>query len=179
MSLMTQREIARRTARGVTRRERPDERVSELDKIRSDPRTAAEVDAARLEHRVASMLARAAHARTDLTHREIAEILGVTEGRVSQVLSGEETPRLSTLARYMSALGYLVDVRAEPHHRAVPDIDAYWDVTGRHVFVQMKTTLSGHEGGWQPKSVGWDNVETQPIPVIFREINPRGASSGG
>jgi len=45
-------------------------------------------------------------AATGLTQRELAERAGVTTGRVSQVLSGEENLRLSTVSRYLQAMGY-------------------------------------------------------------------------
>jgi DNA-binding phage protein len=41
-----------------------------------------------------------------LSSKEIAENLGVTEGRVSQVLSGDGNIHIATLARFLRAMGY-------------------------------------------------------------------------
>lgn len=55
--------------------------------------------------------------------QDLANRLGVSEGRVSQVLQGEEMPKLTTFARYMRALGYRVEVHASPAEDAAPELE--------------------------------------------------------
>lgn len=117
---MTSKRIARRQfSRSIT-----DGRVSEIDRIEADPRESLELAAAILLQRTNALLLNACHARPDVTNREIAERLGVTEGRVSQVLSGEDAPRISTVARYMRAYGYNLIIHAVPAEADAPDFDA-------------------------------------------------------
>ena len=49
---------------------------------------------------------------TGMTQRQLAKNAGVTEGRVSQILSGEENLRLSTVSRYLHAMGYQLTLSA-------------------------------------------------------------------
>jgi transcriptional regulator with XRE-family HTH domain len=46
--------------------------------------------------------------------RELAERLGVTESRVSQVLSGDGNIRLTTFARYLAGLGFRAEMKLVP-----------------------------------------------------------------
>lgn len=62
-----------------------------------------------------------------LLQSELAKALGLTEGRVSQVVNGDGNVRVSTLARFLRAAGYELDVTATPI--AKPAIAADEDVT--------------------------------------------------
>jgi len=97
--------------------------LSELEAAERDARLAVELAAAALDMEFSSLLARAIAARPDISRRDLAECLQVTEGRVSQVLSGEDAPKATTLARYMRALGYFTHVYAQPAEPAAPPID--------------------------------------------------------
>ena len=82
------------------------------------PEGARELSAAEVMVRATTLLNRAFE-QSGLTQRELAKTLGVTEGRVSQVLNGDGNVRLSTLARYLRATGYLTRIEADP---ATPDV---------------------------------------------------------
>jgi len=77
----------------------------------ADPVMALDMAGARGVVDGSALMARVFEA-TGLTQRELAQRAGVTEGRVSQVLSGEENLRLSTLSRYLHALGYRLTLSA-------------------------------------------------------------------
>lgn len=68
--------------------------------------------AARLAHD-ASALLRETRVKSGMNNKELAEVLELSEGRVSQVLSGDGNVRLSTLARFMGAMGHSVRLVAE------------------------------------------------------------------
>lgn len=116
---MTGRKMARRPSR----QHLTDGRISDVERIEADPHAALEFEAALLIQRTNSLLYMACNARDDLTNRVVADRVGVTEGRVSQVLSGEEAPRVSTLARYMRAFGYRLEIHATPVEPEAPDFD--------------------------------------------------------
>lgn len=59
---------------------------------------------AELRYRAVEVIADALE-RSRLTQKELAERLGVSTGRVSQVLGGDQNLRLNTLAEYLHALG--------------------------------------------------------------------------
>lgn len=67
----------------------------------------------------ASTLMWKAFEQSGLSQRELAEALSVSEGRVSQILHGDGNVRLSTLARYLRATGYLTRIEAEPADETV------------------------------------------------------------
>lgn len=70
--------------------------------------------AARLAVETAQLLTTAFAARKDIDQKALAEIVGVSEGRVSQVLHGDGNVHVATLARYLAALGYEADLTARP-----------------------------------------------------------------
>ena len=51
---------------------------------------------------------------SELDQKALAEKLGVTQGRVSQVLNGDGNLRIAALARYLRSLGYEVTLTAAP-----------------------------------------------------------------
>lgn len=79
----------------------------------STPEGARELAAAEVMVRASTLMWKAFE-QSGLTQRELAEALGVTEGRVSQILHGDGNVRLSTLARYLRATGYLTKLDAVP-----------------------------------------------------------------
>ncbi len=79
----------------------------------STPEGARELAAAEVMVRASTLLWRAFE-QSGLSQRELADSLGVTEGRVSQILHGDGNVRLSTLARYLRATGYLTKLEAVP-----------------------------------------------------------------
>jgi len=80
-----------------------------------------EMSAARAGVRVTNLL-RKAFRLTKSSQRKLAERLGVSEGRVSQVLNSDGNLRITTIARYLRAMGYELQLEAIPVERGVPDL---------------------------------------------------------
>ncbi|MCV7115528.1 helix-turn-helix domain-containing protein [Mycolicibacterium setense] len=55
-----------------------------------------------------------------LDQKALAEKLGVTQGRVSQVLNGDGNMKIAAVARYLCALGYEVRLSAKPLTPGLP-----------------------------------------------------------
>lgn len=90
-----------------TKPTRQPKRFDELRKpIQSDP-----VRSARLEEHKTAMLGELRR-KLDLTQAVVADRLDVTQENVSQIERGEADVRLSTLSRYVEALGGQLEVRA-------------------------------------------------------------------
>ena len=68
------------------------------------------------------LLERAILKRPDISQAKLAGRLGVTNGRVSQVVNGDGIKNLALLARYMRALGYEIEVTARPVEAGVPQL---------------------------------------------------------
>jgi len=85
--------------------------ISLVDEAKADPVEAQELAAATGMVEGSALLTRV-FAATGLTQRQLAARIGVSEGRISQVLSGEENLRLSTVARYLHGMGYRLTVSA-------------------------------------------------------------------
>jgi transcriptional regulator with XRE-family HTH domain len=83
--------------------------LSLMDLIEADPRAAQEMAAADLATSAVALVERALNL-TGVQQKELARRLGITEGAVSQTLSGDGNMRLSTLAKYLRALGYKIQL---------------------------------------------------------------------
>lgn len=73
--------------------------------------------AANLAGRVMALLA-STRDQKGMTSRRLASALGITEGRVSQVMNGDGNVHIATLAKFMRAMGYLVELRVVPAGQA-------------------------------------------------------------
>jgi len=91
--------------------EKTDKVRSMTDEAEDDPTTSLDMAAARGIVDGSALLARVFRA-SGLTQRQLAAQAGVSEGRVSQVLGGEENLRLSTVSRYLHAMGYRLNLSA-------------------------------------------------------------------
>lgn len=78
---------------------------SVIDSYASFPRGAQELSAASLAQNVVGCLEQA-KAASGKSNKELSSLLGVSEGAVSQVLNGDGNVRISTLARYLRAMGF-------------------------------------------------------------------------
>lgn len=103
---MTNRERPSRPKRVL-----PDESTL-IEEFEAHPRGAQEMAAARLAHDVTDLLNRAL-SQTGLQQAEWAKIVGVTPGRVSQVLA-DGNLRVSSIAKYARALGFQPQLSFEP-----------------------------------------------------------------
>lgn len=97
-----------------------DER-SVIDQYESFPRGAQELAAARLAQSVTRALDSSLVA-SGKTAREVADLLGVTEGAVSQVMSSDGNIRIATLGRYLRAMGYQARVEVSPAEESAPPV---------------------------------------------------------
>ncbi|MFI1097542.1 helix-turn-helix domain-containing protein [Streptomyces sp. NPDC020917] len=94
---------------------------SMIERYAGFPRGAQELSAARLAQSVVASLHRAISA-SGKTAREVAGLLGVTEGAVSQVMSGDGNIRVSTIGRYLRAMGYEARIEIVPVEESAPPI---------------------------------------------------------
>ncbi|KJL18828.1 helix-turn-helix protein [Microbacterium azadirachtae] len=85
------------------------------------PEGARELAAAEIMVKASTLMWKAFE-QSGLTQRQLADALDVSEGRVSQILHGDGNVRLSTLARYLRATGYLARLEAEPADPSVPPL---------------------------------------------------------
>ena len=83
-----------------------------------------EIAADRATWAARDVIHRALTARNDLLQADLAGRLGVSKGRVSQVLWGEGDPSIATLARYLRVLGYDLRLEAVPAESSVPPVDS-------------------------------------------------------
>lgn len=77
--------------------------------------------AARAVSRAGGLLFEAFHA-SGMTQKDLAALLHVSEGRVAQVLGGDQNMCVTTLARYLGAMGYQLELNAEGIHEGARQI---------------------------------------------------------
>ena len=59
----------------------------------------------------------------DVSQRELAKRLGITEGRISQILAAESNPTVKTMARIGHVLGRRLELNfVQPHSAAEPAV---------------------------------------------------------
>jgi predicted XRE-type DNA-binding protein len=95
--------------------------LSLFDDLGASPLGARELAASQLTND-ALVLLQTALSSTGITQKQLAEKLGIGESRVSQVVNGDGNVKLTTLARYMRALGYVVTVNVTPVERNIPEL---------------------------------------------------------
>ncbi|MDR3201810.1 MAG: hypothetical protein LBT54_01520 [Bifidobacteriaceae bacterium] len=88
-------------------------RTSAVQEMEAAWPSALDLAAARVAVGVSALLGRAFEA-SGLQGRQPAKRLGVTEGRVSQVLHGDGNIRVATLGRYLKAMGFRPTLVAKP-----------------------------------------------------------------
>ncbi|GAA1612352.1 helix-turn-helix domain-containing protein [Actinoplanes couchii] len=152
----------------------------------STPRGRLGLAAASAAAKIARLL-HAAKTASGMTSKEIATGLDVTEGRVSQVLSGDGNLHIATIARFVRAMGYELQVTAVPIEPGRPALDLLGRRSRRkgsgrdektyEVFLQ---TFLTHEGPVRvPMMVAADEV-LRPAPhgapdqVARVRVSPRG-----
>jgi DNA-binding phage protein len=81
------------------------------EEVAAGPTGARDLAAARAALRAAQLL-QLAKQRSGLTSRMLADRLGVGESRVSQVLNGDGNLHIATVARFLHAMGYELELSA-------------------------------------------------------------------
>lgn len=69
-----------------------------------------------------SRLINAALCESNLDQKDLAEKVGVTPGRVSQVVNSDGNLRIAAVARYMRAMGYELTITATPVRQGLPEL---------------------------------------------------------
>lgn len=87
------------------------------------PEGALELAAASLATSVVRSMNAAVRA-TGVENQKLAERLGVTKSRVSQLLNGDGNVRISSLAKVMRALGYQIELVVTPAESGVQELRA-------------------------------------------------------
>lgn len=129
-----------------------------------DPKYQVEEAAAELALEAAQLLRHAAGARQDIDQKNLAEILGVSPGRVSQVLNGDGNIHVGTLAKYMRALGYRVRLTPVSCDSA-PDLKRD---SRREASVEVYETVIGQASGVRTVLTAVENTESR-TPVVLGE----------
>jgi len=111
-----------------------------ISEMEHNPAEAMELAAARSAVEGSALLSRA-FAATGLSQRELASRVGVTEGRVSQILGEAVNLRLSTVGRYLQAMGYRLSLSAT-------DADGNVIDSGRTAQAARETTASTTQTVW-------------------------------
>lgn len=93
--------------------------LTHFDDLGASPLGARELAASQLTND-ALVLLQTALSTTGVSQKQLAEILGIGESRVSQVVNGDGNVKLTTFARYMRALGYSVTLDVMPIDSGVP-----------------------------------------------------------
>jgi transcriptional regulator with XRE-family HTH domain len=88
----------------------PDDVVDWMKTLEADPNYQLDEAAAELALELSQILLHAFHAREDIDQKTLSERLGVSEGRISQVLHGDGNIHVATVAKYLRALGYRLRV---------------------------------------------------------------------
>jgi transcriptional regulator with XRE-family HTH domain len=138
--------------------------------IESDPQAAIELAAASLSHTLTSLVQSACELRGDLSGAALAERLGVTEGRVSQVLSGDGNPRVVTIGRYLRALGYEVEARLRSVEPDAPQPHWRWRGAGVSQPHDLYMGFVKHQGHIAPKVT---IVEAGVSPLAEEVLRPQ------
>ena len=126
-----------------------DETKSLYEERAATPEGAQGLAAARLARQVAAMLS-SAKDRVGITNRELAERVGVSEGRVSQVLGSDGNLRIATIARFLRALGYEIELVARP---TAPDLPSIGRRSRKH---RWPIPTSATTGQWHPNTAAID-----------------------
>lgn len=146
--------------------------MSLYDRVAGKPGGKAALAAARLRREVLIALHEAFAASDVDTQSEVAERLNVRKSAVSQVLRGDGNLRINTLAEYLFALGFELDIklvvageprRAEVENRTAAPAVAMWNTT-----ISIVLTVTVDEQGF-PNSY----TAVQPVQnLFFNHIQP-------
>lgn len=136
------------------------------ERVAAKPGGAAALAAARLREEMLVALHQAFELSGLHTKAEVARRLSVRRSAVSQVFKGDGNLRVNTLAEYLYALGFELDVklvhagelrRAELEGRAAVPVAMSWNATFSVLIMAMQDQY-GHLSLYQP---------AQPVPMIW------------
>lgn len=124
--------------------EQPENVVDWIADLESNPAYQMEEAAAELALEMSEILRHAFRARPDIDQKTLARLIGVSEGRVSQILHSDGNLHVSTLAKYLRALGYSLQVKPRSIAEEAPPLRRN---TRRGVTAHLyKTTFASTNG---------------------------------
>jgi transcriptional regulator with XRE-family HTH domain len=159
--------------------------MSLYDRVESKPGGKAALAAARLRREVLVALHEAFAASDAPTQSEVAERLHVRRSAVSQVFRGDGNLRITTLAEYLFALGFELDInlvvageprRAELEGRTAVPTGTTWNTTISLVFTATANQhgLLGRYTSIRPIQM-WVSAQVQP----YKGYDPLPNSTSG
>lgn len=119
--------------------------MSIVEEYAATPAGAQGLAAADLAAQVAGLLEQAL-AASPLDQKALSEAIGVTEGRVSQIMNGDGNLRVAAVARYLRAMGYEVSLSAKPLLEGLPALPK---AKRKRQRVQEKPTRSAPKNSWR------------------------------
>ncbi len=152
--------------------------MSLYDRVEGKKGGKAALAAARLRREVLVALHEAFAASEVDTQSEVAERLKVRRSAVSQVFRGDGNLRINTLAEYLSALGFELDIklvvageprRAELENRTAVPVGATWNTTVSMVLT-VTTGQHGLLSGYKPIQPVQMWLFNQGLP--YKEFDP-------
>lgn len=151
---------------------RIEKRVSLVDLEEATSEGQREMAAARAEVRIGHLLKKAFRL-TGLSQKVLADRLGVSEGRVSQVLNADGALRVATAARYLRAMGYTLEIDADPASEDVPSLKPKRQRNRHHgelfAFVQGEDTGASMEAVLFTSADDLDGVD---VGKMVRAVDP-------
>ncbi|HUY44801.1 MAG TPA: helix-turn-helix domain-containing protein [Streptosporangiaceae bacterium] len=159
--------------------------MSLYDRVESKPGGKAALAAARLRREVLVALHEAFAASDVHTQSEVAERLNVRKSAVSQVFRGDGNLRINTLADYLFALGFELNIqlvvageprRAELEGRTAVPVGTAWNTAFSIVFTATADQygLVGRYTSIQPVQM-WLFAQVEP----YKEFDPLPNSTSG
>jgi transcriptional regulator with XRE-family HTH domain len=145
-----------------------DDNKTLIEELEEDPRVRTELAAARLASTVGALMEQVGEA-TSAKYKDVAAAMGVTAGRVSQILSGDGNVRIATLARFLDACGYELELTARPKSGRGPTITLPRPPRRRR---SERSDASGTAARWTPSTTKVSTV----TKVGFRFVTHEGVS---
>lgn len=159
--------------------------MSLYDRVESKPGGKAALAAARLRREVLVALHEAFTASDVHTQSEVAERLDVRKSAVSQVFRGDGNLRINTLAEYLFALGFELNIqlvaageprRAELEGRAPVPAGAAWNTT-----ISIVLTTTSDQRGLLSSYTPIQHVQMRLFAQVqsYKEFDPLPNSTSG
>lgn len=114
-----------------------------------------------------------AKATSGITNKELADRLGVSEGRVSQVLNGDGNLHIATVARFLSAIGFHLAVRAKSDdgtYLGEPKSRRHHRVPARQSCVSDYALTWGNTDGLHVTTVQIEHPESATSPSLLSAL---------
>ena len=134
-----------------------------LDHVQNDESELIDQAASDLALEVSVILDHAFRARVGVSQQDLADKLGVTAGRVSQVLNGDGNLHVATVGRYLRALGYELGLRPKSVVTDAPELERdSRAATNIHVY---RTRFADSAGVYEGFQIVTAESEVPPLPM--------------